>query len=210
MKKNYLLFLALIACIFTTQVGFTQIAIGPINTHQLTVSSPDLETVRLIGPGSFGSTARLNFGDSDYAYIDEFQDDDLRIYADLVQIPNQLVIGTETPKSGYKVSIDGKVVCEEVRIELSEDWPDYVFAKDYSLLPLEQVEQHIQAEQHLPGIPSAKEIEDEGLQVGEMNRLLLEKVEELTLYTIQQDKQIKQLLELAKTQQAQIDALGRK
>lgn len=70
-------------------------------------------------------------------------------------------------------------------------WPDYVFEKDYKLLSLKEVEKHIKEKKHLPNIPSAKEVEEKGsFSLGEMNKKLLEKVEELTLYLIDQNKQL--------------------
>jgi len=73
-------------------------------------------------------------------------------------------------------------------------WPDYVFKTDYNLLPLKEVEKHIKEKGHLPNIPSEKEVQEKGsFSLGEMTKKLLEKVEELTLYTIQQEKRIKAL-----------------
>ena len=72
-------------------------------------------------------------------------------------------------------------------------WPDYVFAKDYALPTLAALQQHINEKGHLPNIPSAVEIEANGLELGEMNKLLLEKIEELTLYILQQEARIKTL-----------------
>ncbi len=87
------------------------------------------------------------------------------------------------PKSGYKLSVDGKVVCEELLVQLSP-WPDYVFNSDYDLKPLSEVATYIEENNRLPGIPAAEEIETEGLNVGEMQKLMMEKIEELTLYMI--------------------------
>jgi hypothetical protein len=96
-----------------------------------------------------------------------------------------IVIGNSTvlPKSGYKLSVDGKVVCEELLVQLSP-WPDYVFNNDYKLKPLSEVESFIQENNHLPGIPTACDVETEGLNIGEMQKLMMEKIEELTLYLI--------------------------
>ncbi|MEM6831250.1 MAG: hypothetical protein AAF551_12110, partial [Bacteroidota bacterium] len=74
-------------------------------------------------------------------------------------------------------------------------WPDYVFAEDYNLPSIESIEQFIKSEKHLPEMPTAEEVAADGVALGEMNRLLLQKVEELTLYTIEQQKEIKQLKE---------------
>jgi hypothetical protein len=102
-------------------------------------------------------------------------------------------IGTTTLASGYKLSVDGKVACEEVFVEYSGNWPDYVFSQEYNLLNLTELEDHIKKNNHLPGIPSAEEIEESGFHLAEMQKLVLQKVEELTLYTIDQGKLINDL-----------------
>ena len=103
-----------------------------------------------------------------------------------------VTIGDVTPADGHMLSVDGKVACEEVRVELSQNWPDYVFEHDYNLKSLEEVELYISKYGHLPGIPSASKIEKEGLVLGEMNLKMMEKIEELTLYLIElkEDNQI--------------------
>jgi hypothetical protein len=92
---------------------------------------------------------------------------------------------TENIASGHKLSVNGKIACTEVRVQPQSDWPDYVFSNDYKLMSLEELRKSIKQNNHLPGIPSAKEIEAEGLQVGEMQIRMMEKIEELTLYIIQ-------------------------
>lgn len=101
-----------------------------------------------------------------------------------------IVMGSSTvlPKSGYKLSVDGKVVCEELLVQLAP-WPDYVFNEDYKLKTLSEVETYIQDNNRLPGIPSATEVETNGLNVGDMQKLMMEKIEELTLYMIELQKQ---------------------
>ncbi|MDF1548508.1 MAG: hypothetical protein P1P88_11845 [Bacteroidales bacterium] len=90
------------------------------------------------------------------------------------------------------VRIDGKLYSKEVRVKANV-WSDFVFNKDYSLITLEDLEKYISMHRHLPGVPSEKEVVENGINVGEMNALLLQKVEELTLYLIEQDKKIKLL-----------------
>lgn len=108
----------------------------------------------------------------------------------------------QTLASGYKLSVDGKVICEELRVNLTEDWPDYVFKPDYELLPLNKLESFVDENGHLPNIPSSDEMDESGLEVGEMQRLMMEKIEELTLYVIQQQKEIDELKsQLSKTNQ---------
>ncbi|AXT61364.1 shufflon system plasmid conjugative transfer pilus tip adhesin PilV [Aquimarina sp. AD10] len=98
-------------------------------------------------------------------------------------------IGTTAPDS--KLTVKGKIHAEEVKIDLSVPAPDYVFKKEYNLLSIAEVQQHIKDNGHLPNIPSAKEMEKNGVELGIMNMKLLEKIEELTLYTIDQEKRLK-------------------
>ncbi|HNW75115.1 MAG TPA: hypothetical protein PKN44_15910 [Bacteroidales bacterium] len=111
-------------------------------------------------------------------------------------------IGTKETH-GYKLAVQGKILCENLKVQLAEDWPvipDFVFNKDYRLPSLKDIESYIKENNHLPGIPSAGEMKEQGIDMVEMNAQLLQKVEELTLYLIQQQKTIEQ-------QQRQIDNL---
>ena len=104
-------------------------------------------------------------------------------------------IGTDAPGT-YRLAVNGNIRAKEIKVETTY-WPDYVFIKEYKLPSLEEVQKHIDQNGHLINIPSAKEIEENGLELGEMNRLLLEKIEELTLYIIQlKDNQNKQNVRL--------------
>jgi len=110
----------------------------------------------------------------------------------VVTTSGKVGIGTETPKNALDVK--GTIRAEKVTIE-APGWADFVFEKNYQLPSLESVEQHIADHKHLPGIPSEKEVMDQGVNIGEMQSKLLQKIEELTLYVIQQDKRIQQLQE---------------
>nr|WP_247716559.1 tail fiber protein [Sinomicrobium weinanense] len=102
----------------------------------------------------------------------------------------RLGIGTVSPDA--ELTVKGKIHSQEVKVDLAGAVaPDYVFKKDYYLRSLEEVQNHIKEKGHLPGIPSAKEMEKEGINLKEMNLKLLEKVEELTLYTLQQEEKFK-------------------
>ena len=97
-------------------------------------------------------------------------------------------IGTTTPP--YKLSVNGNIICEELKVQLKANWPDYVFGDNYKLLPLLELEKNIKANKHLPNIPSAADVtRANGIDIGEMNRKLVEKVEELTLYLIELKKE---------------------
>ncbi len=87
------------------------------------------------------------------------------------------------------------IYTHEVNVAPSNQWPDFVFNNDYDLKSLEYIESYIKENSHLPEIPSAKEVEENGVMLGEMNSLLLQKIEELTLHLINQNKQIKNLNE---------------
>ena len=99
-------------------------------------------------------------------------------------------IGTSTPDE--KLSVNGTVHSKEVRVDLV-GWPDYVFEEGYDLSSIEKVEEFIKENGHLEGIPSAAEVEANGAKLGEMNKLLLQKIEELTLYVIELNKEIESL-----------------
>lgn len=108
--------------------------------------------------------------------------------------------------TGYSLSVDGKIIAEEVKVQLSTSWPDYVFGKNYKLMPLEELEESINKNKHLPNIPAAAEIEKDGISLGDMNKRLMEKVEELTLYIIDLNKKNNALAEKVEKLEAKAQA----
>ncbi len=96
----------------------------------------------------------------------------------------------DTDGDTYKLAVNGKVVCEELKVKLSGSWPDYVFSKDYKLMPLSEVKNFIDQNKHLPNILPASEIEKKGIEVGDMQKRMMEKIEELTLYIIELEKRL--------------------
>ncbi len=112
-----------------------------------------------------------------------------------------VAVGVATVPDGYEMAIEGKLITEEVKVQPSGDWPDYVLAKGYDLPTLEEVENFIKKKGHLIHIPPAAEVEANGIQLGEMNKLLLEKIEELTLYILEQEKRILRLEHIGSIQQ---------
>ncbi|MFS4454741.1 hypothetical protein [Maribacter sp. 2304DJ31-5] len=98
-----------------------------------------------------------------------------------------------TDTKGFKLGVNGKIAATEIKVAAYANWADFVFDNNYRLPTLKEVEQHIKENGHLKNIPSAKEVKKEGFFLGEMDAKLLQKVEELTLYLIQQNKQIKAL-----------------
>lgn len=106
----------------------------------------------------------------------------------VVQGDGNVGIGTATPSD--KLAVQGTVRAQEVVVTL-DNWPDYVFDEAYPLLSLEEVEHFITVNKHLPGMPSEEEVKAKGGQLGEVQAKLLEKIEELTLHVISQNKQLK-------------------
>lgn len=100
----------------------------------------------------------------------------------------------------YALAVNGDAIFNKAKVKSYVNWPDYVFEKQYALITLEDLEQYLIKNKHLPNVPSAKEIEKDGVDLGMIQALLLQKIEELTLYTIEQKKKMQ-------LQQTQIDEL---
>jgi hypothetical protein len=117
----------------------------------------------------------------------------LKILADgKVQVGRGLI--TASPHyANYKMAVDGKLVAQSVYVLNSTDWADFVFEPAYQLLPLPELERYLQVNRHLPTIPSAQEVQANGIDIGTMQARLLQQVEELTLRVIELDKQNRRL-----------------
>jgi hypothetical protein len=110
-------------------------------------------------------------------------------------------IGTDDTK-GYKFAVNGDAMFTRIKVKAYTSWPDYVFADNYQLPALSELAGYIQQHKHLPGMPTATEVQQEGLDVAEMNKKLVQKVEELTLYLLkidQQNQELKKEIEVLKT-----------
>lgn len=106
-------------------------------------------------------------------------------------------IGTQSPTE--KLTVNGTVYAKEIKVDLSVPGPDYVFANDYDLMSLEEVKSYIEQHNHLPGVPAASEMEQDGITLGTMNMILLKKLEEMTLYILQlknENDEIKKILRM--------------
>jgi hypothetical protein len=119
----------------------------------------------------------------------------------------QVGIGTANPDA--KLAVKGQIHTQEVRVDMN-GWADHVFEKNYHLRPLAELENFINQNKHLPEIPTTKEVEANGVLLGEMNMLLLKKVEELTLYMIEMKKENVEQRRQIENQQMEIDVLKSK
>jgi len=167
----------------TTPDGFQ------VNAALSNESSKGVNNIRM---GTLGGTPRLIF---DYNGSAPFEMDNsggqLRIFnpgvVRMVVNPNGYVgIGTTSPDA--MLAVAGQVHTQEVKVTTTVPGPDYVFEKDYALPSLDSIKTYIDKNKHLPEVPSAKEMEMNGVNLGEMNMLLLKKIEELTLYVIELKK----------------------
>lgn len=93
----------------------------------------------------------------------------------------------------FKLVVNGRILCEELKVKKSENWPDYVLKDGYKLMPIKELEVFINKNSHLPDVPSAEEINENGQNLSEINCVLVKKIEELTKYLIDQQKQIDEL-----------------
>ena len=145
---------------------------------------------RLVAFGAFGKMdngiSKLNF-----AYIGRDYNDTFMTF-----LPNGYVgVGTVAPKE--MLSVNGNIRARQIKVETT-NWPDYVFSENYQLPSLKETEKFIQTNGHLPEVPKASEIQENGVDLGELNKILLKKMEEMTLYMIDKDKRIEALEETVK------------
>ncbi|WP_299245082.1 hypothetical protein [uncultured Aquimarina sp.] len=142
-----------------------------------------------------GSDASLRFGvdNTNLKAVIQTQQTTTATKFDLLINPfgGHVGIGTTTPDA--KLAVNGTIHSKEVKVDLV-GWPDYVFENNYNLATLKEVEKHIAEKGHLENIPSAETVAENGIQLGEMNAKLLQKIEELTLYMIEQNKKTEKLI----------------
>jgi len=168
------------------------------NSHSfssITVEDSTNSMISILTPNT--KNAYFGFADSDDDYVGGMQYDhnkDRLIFRTnnhnynlIINNDGNVGIGTTNPGS-WKLAVNGKIRAKEVKVETG--WADFVFYDDYKLPTLKEVENHIEENGHLKDIPTAQEVEENGISLGEMNAKLLQKIEELTLYAIQQQKAI--------------------
>ena len=127
----------------------------------------------------------------------------------LITLYGKVGINTENrlQRDDYYLAVAGGVLTDKIHVLDVDEWADFVFEKDYRLMPLAKLSQYIFSNKHLPEVPTEMEVKEEGIDLVEMQSILLKKIEELTLYTLQQQEEIESLRKESARQQRMIDEL---
>lgn len=168
-------------------------------THGLTIGAKSTGGVLNMG---------INGNGAFYSWIQSRQFNSADFY-NLALNPSggKVGIGTTNFVGTHKLYVAGSVLAEEVQVKLQANWPDFVFNEQYNLMPLTEVESFIEKNNHLPDIPSETEVKENGINIGDMNAKLLQKIEELTLYMIEQNKKTDKIIEENKSLKKEIEVL---
>lgn len=137
-----------------------------------------------------------------------FNNDGTIIRPLIIKYTGSVGIGT-TETGTHKLAVGGTIGAREIKVEAGT-WSDFVFGNEFKLKKLQEVEKFIEENNHLPDIPSEREVKENGIQLGEMNAKLLQKIEELTLYMIEQNKKIETIEEQNKLLKQEIEILKTK
>ncbi len=153
-----------------------------------------------------GSSEQLYYDKNQSSFYSLKEDGSGNVFLQLPKTNSYVTIGTTSYQDGadiYRLSVNGRVRADAVKVYTT--WADFVFEEDYELPTLKEVEEHINEYGHLKDIPSAKEVEANGIELGEMNKLLLQKIEELTLYLIEKDKEMDALSQTVRELKAKLN-----
>ncbi len=161
-------------------------SLGASTTHALEANAVG-QNIKLGGTSRLGGLYQGSSGNN-VIHLGSWVDISKTLVVDPVS--GDVGIGTATPKE--KLSVNGKIRAQEIKVEVT-GWPDYVFEENYRPKTLAEIAAFIKMNKHLPEVPSAKEVEQKGIELGEMNKILLKKIEEMTLLLIEQNNRIEQL-----------------
>jgi hypothetical protein len=169
----------------------------------LTLYTGDSDIINTLTSGPDAQVRIVNMNGNNIFFKSEEEDVHGRIY---IGASHTFPTTLPAAEDNYRLFVEGGVLTEKVKVALrnpATEWPDYVFATDYQLMPLDKVESYVKENKHLPGMDSAEELGKKGLDLGDMQRKQLEKIEELTLHLIEQNKTIEKQnkeLEILKVQ----------
>lgn len=174
---------------FNSAVSGDTLKVTNTTTGHTATDGLDIRTTGLTAAIINRENSTLDFGTNNLSRM--------KILAD-----GKVSIGNVTTPAGYRLYVEEGILAEKVKVAVKStgEWSDYVFAKDYKLTQLPEVEAYINEHQHLPGVPSAQDVVDNGVDMAKMDAKLLEKVEELTLHLIEMNKKMIEM-------QQKIDAL---
>ncbi|RXG11368.1 hypothetical protein DSM03_1175 [Leeuwenhoekiella aestuarii] len=142
----------------------------------------------LIDPNEIYGSTTLHFGSVGSGDIAVFRTLKSNSAVDVMTIKGNGKVGIGTKTTGsHKLAVEGSIGAREIKVEIAS-WPDYVFKDSYNLIPLNQLEKFVSENGHLPDVPKEQKAKSEGINLGEMNAILLKKIEELTLYLIEEHK----------------------
>ncbi|MBK9638357.1 MAG: hypothetical protein IPO63_11255 [Bacteroidetes bacterium] len=171
-------------------IGTTTIADSKFSVQQ---TGTTIATTKFLNTSKGPNISWIHFGTTGDWYIRSASNTGTVVLQDQNASAKVCIGGTQAA-TGYKLSVTGKIICEELKVLLTANWPDYVFESDYQLMPLKQLENYISDNNHLPGIPSATEMQEKGgMEVGEMQTLLVKKLEEANLYILQLNQRLEEL-----------------
>lgn len=164
------------------QIGFPSTSILS-NSVSLLINNQNINGVRFLSSQSDVRIISALLNDNGNSVFTVFGDGRTRIGGEFIT------------NSTYMLTVNGKIGAREIKVSILSQWPDYVFKKNYSLTPLENVEKYVQKHEHLPGIPSAEDLQKEelGLDLAQMQALQLEKIENIYLYLFEMKKELADL-----------------
>jgi len=167
-----------------------ELASSDCNGCYSSFAEPNDKVIRFLGSNNLLFSTSANSGKG---RTFKFVSDD----AHLLQIKDsgEVSIGDVSTPAGYKLFVEEGILTEKVKIAAvnSADWADYVFAEDYNLNSIQEVERFIKKNNHLPNVPSAEEVSENGFNVAEMDATLLRQIEELWLHMIELKKENEEL-----------------
>jgi hypothetical protein len=179
--------------VISTGIIANEITTKELNSENITSVSLNTQTLKVTENSQNGAVLTSDdFGNATWQLLPEMPESlwtNSLTNDDIYRMDGNVGIGTSNT-SGFKLSVNGNIQAELIKIIENVPASDFVFENDYELMPLYELEQFVADNKHLPEVKSAEEFKEEGYNIGDMDDVLLRKVEELTLYTIEQQKQI--------------------